>query len=191
MAIPTTLEDHVEAIRMLQGALLDAWVVVRVDERHTVVAYNRPFFALFPRRVARSLEGRPWAETMRFVLGGQPLDLIQVSLDHPGRGVRYDEVRGHIHGEDSAHGLNLIAAGAPLLGRQGQPLGVLFVLRDVTDEAEVQTKYQQILTEEAQQREGLEEQLRRRTEELLEANDSLNAMQQELMAYKKGLRVDR
>ncbi|MEL6181132.1 MAG: hypothetical protein AAFS10_19405, partial [Myxococcota bacterium] len=86
---------------------------------------------------------------------------------------------------------NLIAAGAPLLGRQGQPLGVLFVLRDVTDEAEVQTKYQQILTEEAQQREGLEEQLRRRTEELLEANDSLNAMQQELMAYKKGLRVDR
>lgn len=189
MTLPSTLADHVEALRALQGALLDAWVVVRAEAPRSVVAYNRPFFAMLPRRVARRLEERPLTEVMHFELAHQPLDLAEACLEQ-GRAVRYDEVHGHAQGEGGDQ-FNLIAAAAPLIGGQGLPVGVLVVLRDVTDEAQVQTKYQQMLSDEAERRAGLEEALRRRTQELLAANDSLNAMQRELMDYKKGLLLER
>ena len=189
MTLPATLDEHVEAIRALQGALLDAWVVVRAEAPRAVIAYNRPFYAMLPRRLARNLEGRALANVMRFELSSQPLELAEACLEQ-GRAVRYDEVSGQAQGEGGER-FNLIAAAAPLIGGHGLPVGVLVVLRDVTDEAQVQTKYQQMLSDEAERRAGLEEALRRRTQELLTANDNLNAMQRELMDTKKGLLLER
>ena len=60
---------------------------------------------------------------------------------------------------------------------------------DVTDEAVVQVKYQEMLDNEARERERLASQIRSRTKELLETNQTLLRVQKELLAYKKGLSV--
>jgi hypothetical protein len=66
-------------------------------------------------------------------------------------------------------------------------VGALEIQRNVTDEAVVQVKYQEILENEARERERLASQIRARTKELLETNQRLLQTQKELLAYKKGL----
>jgi len=76
---------------------------------------------------------------------------------------------------------------AQLIGRAG---GTSWPAQmDVTDEAEVQVKYQEMLETEAHERERLANQVRARTKELLETNQLLLKTQKELLAYKKGLTV--
>jgi predicted nuclease with TOPRIM domain len=65
--------------------------------------------------------------------------------------------------------------------------GALIVLRDVSDQAGVQRKYQEMLTEETQEKERLRGELQRKTRELMETHQTLNQAQQALMAFKKGL----
>jgi hypothetical protein len=68
-------------------------------------------------------------------------------------------------------------------------VGALEIQRNVTDEAVVQTKYQEMLDTEARERERLAAQIRSRTKELLETNQTLLRVQKELLAYKRGLAV--
>jgi hypothetical protein len=68
-------------------------------------------------------------------------------------------------------------------------VGALEIQRNVTDEAVVQVKYQEMLEKEARERERLANQVRMRTKELLETNQLLLKTQKELLAYKKGLTV--
>jgi hypothetical protein len=68
-------------------------------------------------------------------------------------------------------------------------VGALEIQRNVTDEAVVQVKYQEMLETEARERERLANQVRARTKELLETNQLLLKTQKELLAYKKGLTV--
>ena len=75
----------------------------------------------------------------------------------------------------------------PILDGNGNPIGALEVQRNVTDEAMVQVKYQEMLDSEARERERLAQQIRARTKELLETNQTLLKVQRELLAYKKGL----
>ena len=53
----------------------------------------------------------------------------------------------------------------------------------------MQVKYQEMLENEARERERLANQIRARTKELLETNQLLLKTQRELLAYKKGLTV--
>lgn len=169
---------YVERVKALQGAFLDAWVVV--DRGRVMRAYNRPFFSLFPRRLARRLEGMALGDVLEFRFGAGAFDPVGECFAS-GRSVRYNEVEGVVVEREGA--LNFILAATPLSDGDG----ALLVLRDVTDEAQVQSKYKQMLRDEAEARAELEASLRRRTQALLEANDALNAMQAELVRCKKGL----
>ena len=77
----------------------------------------------------------------------------------------------------------------PITDEQGNHVGALEIQRNVTDEAVVQVKYQEMLETEARERERLANQVRMRTKELLETNQLLLKTQKELLAYKKGLTV--
>ena len=77
----------------------------------------------------------------------------------------------------------------PITDEHGNHVGALEIQRNVTDEAVVQVKYQEMLETEARERERLANQVRARTKELLETNQLLLKTQKELLAYKKGLTV--
>ncbi len=175
-----SLADQVEVIRALQGAFLDAWVVVDLDMR--VIAFNRAFFTLFPKRIARKLEGRVLGEVLPFTFGGAALHPAAECIEKGGN-VRYDEVEGKYEGGERQ---NFIVSATPL-GEAAAVSGALVVLRDVTDEAAIQSKYRDMIGEEADERSDLRDVLARRTRELLAANDQLNRMQEELTAYRTGL----
>lgn len=176
-----SLDFWVEAVQAIQGALLDAWVIL--DAEGKMLAFNRAFFSLFPRRIARNLNGEPLARHLVLELPGREgrFDPVAECRDRAGA-IRFDEVEGSIEG---GRALNLIVSASPL-GLQALQ-GVLVVLRDVTDEAQVQGKYKQMLQDEADAKAQLEDVLRQRTQELMQANDRLNVMQAELMQFRKGL----
>ena len=85
--------------------------------------------------------------------------------------------------------MRFILSAIPILDENGNPVGALEIQRDVTDEAVVQVKYQEMLDTEAQERERLAGQIRSRTKELLDSNQTLLRVQKELLAYKKGLTI--
>jgi hypothetical protein len=103
------------------------------------------------------------------------------------RHVRLDEISGSIAGE--AGKLRFILSAVPITDERGNHVGALEIQRNVTDEAVVQVKYQEMLETEARERERLANQVRMRTKELLETNQLLLKTQKELLAYKKGLSV--
>ncbi len=103
------------------------------------------------------------------------------------RHVRLDEISGGVAGE--AAKLRFILSAVPITDEQGNHVGALEIQRNVTDEAVVQVKYQDMLETEARERERLANQVRARTKELLETNQLLLKTQKELLAYKKGLTV--
>lgn len=175
-----SLAAQVELIRSLQGAFLDAWVVV--DTQGTIVAFNRAFFTVFPRRIARKLEGTVLEEVLEFTFSEASLHPAAECLER-GTNVRYDEVEGCYDGGDT---LNFIVCATPL-GPADARTGALVVLRNVTDEAAIQSKYRDMIGEESDERADLRDVLARRTRELLAANDQLNTMQEELVAYRSGL----
>lgn len=182
--IPVSLNDQVRMIRELQGGILDAYAVLSPSGQ--IVAFNRAFFALFPRRVARHLDGEALSSAITFILSEEPLDPVQACIEQR-RAVRYDEVGACT---TAGERFNMIVAASPLSdGQRTSPsfIGVLLVLRNVTDEAQVQSKYKQMLRDEAKQRAELEALLIKKTRELLEANDALNDSERTLMAFKKGL----
>ena len=100
-----------------------------------------------------------------------------------------DEISGVIVGDPEAKKLRFILSAIPITDESGQHVGALEIQRNVTDEAEVQVKYQEMLETEARERERLATQIRARTKELLETNQLLLKTQKELLAYKKGLVV--
>ncbi len=101
--------------------------------------------------------------------------------------MRLDEISGTIIGDAEAQQLRFILSAVPVVDINGDQVGALEIQRNVTDEAVVQVKYQEMLETEARERERLANQIRARTKELLETNQLLLKTQKELLAYKKGL----
>ncbi len=174
------LKRQVDLLRAIQGALLDACVVVDRDKR--VAGFNRPFFALFPRRVARSLEGARLGDLIDLRLNDAAFDPMEVCLER-GAAVRFDEIEGVVVEGARFH---LIVTASPIF--EGESLvGGVVLLRDVSDEVKIQSKYQSMLHEEASARAKIEALLQERTGALLAANDALNALQAEVGLYARGL----
>jgi PAS domain-containing protein len=177
------LQQFLTEFKRTANAIVDSYFIVDTERR--IVDFNRAFFALLPRHVARGLKGKHCYEVLELNICKSECIAQQCWADN--RHVRLDEISGSIAGE--AQKLRFILSAVPITDEQGNHVGALEIQRNVTDEAVVQVKYQEMLETEARERERLANQVRARTKELLETNQLLLKTQKELLAYKKGLTV--
>lgn len=179
------LVKFVREFKRVAPAIVDSYFIVDSDK--TIVDFNRAFYSMLPRQVARGLKGKKSYEVLDLQFGDEG-DIIDQCWGQ-GRHVRFDEISGSVPGDRSGQELRFIVSATPISDENGEHVGALELLRNVTDEAEVQGKYQEMLESEARARERLASQIRTRTKELLETNQLLLKTQQELLSYKKGLLV--
>jgi PAS domain-containing protein len=181
--VAPALAQFLREFRRVSAVLVDSYFVVDAERR--LVEWNRAFHAMLPRAVARGLEGKHCYDVL--ALNICATDCIARRCWTEQRQVRLDEITGAIHGAPDGERLRFILSAVPIFDEQGAPVGALEVHRNVTDEAVVQVKYQEMLESEARERERLATQIRARTRELLETSELLLRTQRELLAYKKGL----
>lgn len=180
------LQQFLTEFKRVANAIVDSYFIVDTERR--IVDFNRAFFALLPRQVARGLKGKRCYEVIDLNICKTECIAKQCWSDN--RHVRLDEISGSIiGGEAQAQKLRFILSAVPITDENGNHVGALEIQRNVTDEAVVQVKYQEMLETEARERERLANQVRMRTKELLETNQLLLKTQKELLAYKKGLTV--
>ena len=146
---------------------------------------HRAFFSLLPRQVARGLKGKKCYDALELSICKDRCIGEQCWRDK--RHVRLDEIDGKA--AQSEQKMRFVLTAVPILDDDGTAVGALEIQRNVTDEAVVQTKYQDILDNEARERERLAAQIRSRTKELLQTNQALLRAQRELLGYKRGLKV--
>ena len=173
----------IDALKQLSAALLDAYAVLDLEQQ--IVDFNRVFYGLFPRHVARRLKQARLDEILMLSVDGRPLDLAKECTDRMAP-LRYDEIVGQIVEGERLH---LIASAVPLLTAEQTQVGVFLCLRNVTDEAQVQTKYKTMLEQEARERELLQQRVRDAEAELALTKDALNATEELLRGHQKGLLV--
>jgi PAS domain-containing protein len=181
--VAPALAQFLTEFKRTANAIVDSYFVV--DHERRIVDFNRAFFALLPRQLARGLKGKHCYEVLELNICKNECIAQQCWADN--RHVRLDEISGNISGE--VQKLRFILSAVPITDEHGQHVGALEIQRNVTDEAVVQIKYQEMLEKEARERERLANQVRARTRELLETNQLLLKTQKELLAYKKGLTV--
>lgn len=170
--------DLIDAFKQISDVVIDAYFITDAEGR--ILDYNRAFFRLFPRQVARELGSLSVGEALPM-----ERDVAAECMD-TARHVRLDEIPVRPRGSDAP--LRVILSAIPLARSDGGVAGALVILRNVTDEAAIQAKYQEMLETEAAERERLVERVAERTHALVEANELLLELQRELMEYKKGLR---
>ena len=168
--------------KQVSDSIIDSWFVV--DNDRNIVEYNRAFFGMLPRAVARGLKGKKCHEVLELNICKEACIAQQCWREH--RQVRLDEIKGRVPGADAGE-MRFILSGLPIYDQAGNHVGALEIQRNVTDEATVQVKYQEMLETEARERERLAAQIRSRTKELLDTNQTLLKVQKELLGYKKGL----
>ncbi len=177
------LNQFLTEFKRVAPAIVDSYFIVDTERR--IVDFNRAFYAMLPRQVARGLKGKRCYEVIELNICKN--ECIAKQCWSENKQVRLDEISGNIAGETQK--LRFILSAVPITDEQGNPVGALEIQRNVTDEAVVQVKYQEMLETEARERERLANQVRTRTKELLETNQLLLKTQKELLAYKKGLTV--
>jgi PAS domain-containing protein len=179
----SALDNFLAQFKGISDVVIDSWFVCDVERN--IVDFNRAFFSLLPRQVARGLKGKKCYEVLALNICKDRCIAQQCWSDK--KQVRLDEIDGQPAGAEKP--MRFILSAIPILDEAGTPVGALEIQRDVTDEAVVQVKYQEMLDTEAQERERLASQIRSRTKELLETNQTLLRVQKELLAYKKGLTI--
>ena len=177
----SALDQFLAQFKQHADVIIDSWFVCDADRN--IVDFNRAFYSMLPRQVARGLKGKKCYEVLSLNICKDRCIAQQCWQEK--KQVRLDEIDGCPAGVDKSQ--RFILSAVPILDDAGNPLGALEIQRDVTDEAEVQVKYQEMLDNEARERERLVSQVRTRTKELLEANQALLRAQRELRAIKKGL----
>ena len=182
MDIHPALQQFLDEFKRSNAAIVDSYFVV--DAHLRIVDFNRAFYSMLPRSVGRGLKGKHCYEVLRLNICKTNCIAKQCWAD--AKHVRLDEITGTIDGEEAEEPMRFILSAVPILDEQDQPIGALEIQRNVTDEAGVQSKYQEMLENEARERERLASQIRTRTKELLETNQLLLRTQKELLAYRKG-----
>jgi PAS domain-containing protein len=177
------LATFIASFKQLSDMIIDSWFVV--DNDRNIVEFNRAFFAMLPRNVARGLKGKKCYEVLELNICKDRCIATQCWTDK--KQVRLDEITGKIPSQPDQKEMRFILSAIPIFDEQGRPAGALEIQRNVTDEAMVQVKYQEMLETEARERERLAQQIRARTKELLDTNQTLLKVQRELLSYKKGL----
>ncbi|RMH39100.1 MAG: PAS domain-containing protein [Deltaproteobacteria bacterium] len=179
----SALQRFLQEFKRTAPAIVDSYFVV--DKDRNIVDFNRAFYAMLPRQVARGLKGKKCYDVIELNICRD--NCIAMQCWESGRHVRLDEITGTVIGDAEGQQLRFILSAVPITDDDGNPIGALEIQRNVTDEAVVQVKYQEMLETEARERERLATQIRARTKELLETNQRLLKTQKELLAYKKGL----
>ncbi len=179
----SALDNFLAQFKQISDVIIDSYFVC--DHERNIVDFNRAFFSLLPRKIARGLKGKKCYEVLALNICQDRCIAQQCWTDK--KQVRLDEIDGRPAGSEKP--MRFILSAIPILDEAGAPVGALEIQRDVTDEAVVQVKYQEMLDNEARERERLASQIRSRTKELLETNQTLLRVQKELLAYKKGLSV--
>jgi len=177
------LQGFLDQFKRISTAIVDSYFIVDTERR--IVDFNRAFYAMLPRQVARGLKGKRCYEVIELNICQN--ECIAQACWTDNRHVRLDEISGTVIGDSDAQQLRFILSAVPITDGSGNHVGALEIQRNVTDEAVVQVKYQEMLETEARERERLAAQIRTRTKELLETNQLLLKTQKELLAYKKGL----
>lgn len=185
MELHPALQTFINQFKQIAPAIVDSYFVVDTERR--IVDFNRPFYTMLPRHVARGLQGKRCFEVIALNICQN--DCIAKQCWQTGRHIRLDEISGKVIGDAEEKDLRFILSAVPITDSDGNQVGALEIQRNVTDEAVVQVKYQEMLENEARERERLASQIRARTKELLETNQLLLKTQRELMDYKKGITV--
>jgi PAS domain-containing protein len=175
------LQGFLTMFKQFSDVFTDSYFVV--DMERNIVEFNRALFSMLPRQVARGLKGKKCFEVLEHSICEH--NCIAKQCWEGKRQVRLDEINSKVSQTEVP--LRFILSAIPILNEDGNPVGALEVQRNVTDEAMVQVKYQEMLESEARERERLAQQVRVRTKELLDTNQTLLKVQRELLAYKKGL----
>jgi PAS domain-containing protein len=183
--VSDALTRFLAQFKAVAPAIVDSYFVVDAERR--IVDYNRAFYAMLPKPVARDLEGKKCFEVLQLDICGQRCIAQQCWRDRSH--VRLDEITGRVAADPESRELRFVLSAIPIYDDDGEPVGALEIQRDVTDDAIVQGKYRRMLATEARERDRLATQIRARTRELLETNQRLLETQKQLLAYKKGLDV--
>jgi len=205
------LDTFLANLAAFEQIIIDPFYVV--DKHHTIVHFNQPFFAMMPRGVSRGLKGKSSQDIIDLELPGEA-DTIEMIAWSSGRHTRLSEIRGRIAKASAVR--NFVVSAFPVLDTSAPPLsekspppkgagsegpsaksapkatpkagvlGAMVLLRDVSDEADVQLKYQQMLDNSQMQVKQLEELVRSRSRALVEANTNLIKVRKELIAFRRG-----
>ncbi|MBW2733391.1 MAG: PAS domain-containing protein [Deltaproteobacteria bacterium] len=175
------LMDPLARIAAIENVIIDPFFVA--DSQRQIIHFNRPFYSMLPRGVARGLKGKKVSEVIEFDIGGEVSCIVEHSWKHGGH-LRLDEIPGRIHRTGKT--LTFILSALPFFDEEGKPTAALVIQRNVTDEAQVQVKYQEMLDSARSEREQLAETIRARTRDLLETSQRLISCQRELIQFKRG-----
>jgi PAS domain-containing protein len=179
----SALDAFLAQFKQFSDVLIDSYFIC--DSERNIVDFNRAFFSLLPRNVARGLKGKKCYDVLALNICKDRCIAQQCWQDS--KQVRLDEIDGQPPGAEKPY--RFILSAIPILDEHGKPVGALEIQRDVTDEAEVQVKYQEMLDNEARERERLANQIRMRTKDLMETNQALLKLQKDLRTYRKGLLI--
>lgn len=166
------MSQLLEVVKELGVALIDPWCVVDAEDR--IVEHSPSFRALFSRELGRRLVGMTCAEALRL----STADVRRAIAQGP---LRLHEQTAELEGQPRRFQLGAAPVALPEGGD-----GVLLLLRDVTEEAQLQQRYQALEEQARQAKEELESELDERTRDLLTANDLINRLERELARYKRG-----
>ncbi|MBS1118340.1 MAG: hypothetical protein H6Q90_568, partial [Deltaproteobacteria bacterium] len=89
------LQQFLTEFKRVASAIVDSYFVV--DSERRIVDFNRAFFALLPRQVARGLKGKQCFEVLELNICKTECIAQQCWSDN--RQVRLDEISGSIAGE--------------------------------------------------------------------------------------------
>ena len=175
------IEKELEKLERIGSVIIDPYMVV--DAELNILDFNGAFRSLFPRQVSRRLKKIRCCDALSLDICAS--GCIARAAWSKGQNVRLDEITGVIPatGEE----VRLIGSATPICDSAGKQIATLVIYRNVTDEAKVQAKYKTMLEEATRERQELEEELRGRTRELLDSNETINRLEQELMQHRKGL----
>lgn len=172
--------DILTQIKTTEDVIIDPFVIV--DSQRIIIHFNRAFYSMLPRGVARGLKGKKIDDVIEFSLSDQGCVLDRCWQE--GKHLRLDEIGGQIKKSDKL--LTFILSALPFFDPEGNPSGLLLVMRNVTDEAQVQIKYQEMLDNAKRDREELEELVRQRTKDLLKTSQELLTARRELLDFRRG-----
>src|SRR6476661_4508020 len=128
----SALDNFLAQFKQISEVIIDSYFVC--DSERNIVDFNRAFFSLLPRNVARGLKGKKCYEVLQLNICKDRCIAQQCWNDK--KQVRLDEIDGRPAGGEKAARFNLSAI--PILDENGNPVGALEVQRDVTDDAAVQ-----------------------------------------------------
>src|SRR5215216_5720428 len=95
MDVPPALTTFLDQFKRVNNAIVDSYFVVDTERR--IVDFNRAFYAMLPRQVARGLKGKKCFEVIELNICKSECIAQQCWNDN--RHVRLDEISGVILGD--------------------------------------------------------------------------------------------